>query len=405
MNELVKKAKESFGQWPRQFWAMASIAAWGVALSVVVGKSLALSSRLTNVDRYLEAGGNWIQGLPLYIYTPNKGFVYAPFSALFYAALSYLPESLSGTLWCLISAGLLLAGMLGMMTVGPFRQIPTSSRGLVLLLVLPLALGNLDSAQANAFVIGLIMIAVAAACVERWMIAAIAIALATHWKVYPLVVGLLLVLIAPGKFTWRLVLAVLALALIPFLFQERSYVIEQYRLWYGTRTADNRLLYSIKIAPWDLWFVLVRVAGIPLNEAAYRSIQAVGGLAIACFCLYGRWNQWPKERLFGGMFSLVCVWMTLLGPASELHTYLLLGPAVAFGLVEVFSNRSDTLSRALVLAAYLLLLLAILRVAFIPRYANVYILSLQPLGAAIFLAYALKHYLSNTLWRTKTAMG
>ena len=39
--------------------------------------------------------------------------------------------------------------------------------------------------------------------------------------------------------------------------------------------------------------------------------------------------------------------MTLLGPASELHTYLLLGPAVAFGLVEVFSDRSDTLSRAL----------------------------------------------------------
>ena len=110
------------------------------------------------------------------------------------------------------------------------------------------------------------------------MIAAIAIALATHWKVYPLVVGLLLVLIAPGKFTWRLALGGVVLALVPFLFQERSYVIEQYRLWYDTRTADNRLLYSIKIAPWDLWFVLVRVAGIPINEAVYRSIQAMAGI-------------------------------------------------------------------------------------------------------------------------------
>ena len=395
----------SFLQWSERFWTGASIAGWSVALSVLVGKGLVLSNRLTNVDRYLGAGRDWIEGLPLYIYTANKGFVYGPFSAVCYALASYLPDSLSNALWCLISAGLLLVGMLGMMTMGPFSQIPVRLRGLVLLLVLPLALGNLDSAQANAFLIGLIMIAVAAACVERWMIAAIAIAVATHWKVYPLVVGLLLVLIAPGKFAWRLALAVLIMGLVPFLFQKPSYVIDQYRLWYDTRTADDRLLYPVKIAPWDLWFVLVRVAGISMSEAVYRLIQAMAGLAIAAFCLYGRWNRWPKERLFGGMFSLVCAWMTLLGPASELHTYLLLGPAVAFGLVEAISARSDAVLRALSVTAYLLLLLAILRVAFIPRYANVYILSLQPVGAAFFLLYALKYYLSETLWRTKLATG
>jgi Glycosyltransferase family 87 len=394
----MSRAKTRFLQRLERFWTPASIAAWSVALLALVGKGLAFSNRLTNVDRYLGAGRAWIQGLPLYIYTPNKGFVYGPFSALCYALASYLPDALSRALWCLVSAVLLLAGLQGMMTAGPFSQIPIRLRGLVFLLVLPLALGNFDSAQANAFVIGLIMIAVAAACLERWTIAAIAVAGATHWKIYPLVVGMLLIVLAPRKFTLRLILALLLMGLIPFVFQKPSYVIDQYRLWYDTRTADNRLLYSINIAPWDLWFVLARVAGIPISWAVYRAIQATAGLAIAGFCLYGRINHWSKERLFGGMFSLVCVWMTLLGPASELYTYLLIAPAVAFELVETFSRRSDAVSRALIVTAYLFLLLAILRVAFIPRYQSVYLFSLQPVGAMFFFLYALKNYLSESHW-------
>ncbi len=87
--------------------------------------------------------------------------------------------------------------------------------------------------------------------------------------------------------------------------------------------------------------------------------------------------------------------MTLLGPASELYTYLLVAPAVAFELVAAFSKRSDAVSRSLVVAAFLFLLLAILRVAFFARYENAWVFSLQPLGALLFLAYALKTYFSE----------
>jgi hypothetical protein len=396
----VDIGKASVFQRLERFWAPASIVAWTVALSVVVGKGLVLSHRVTNVDRYLRAGHAWIQGLPLYIYTPNKGFVYGPFSAVCYALASYLPDALSRALWCLVSAALFLGGLWGMMTAGPFSEIPTRLRGLVFLLVLPLALGNFDSAQANAFLIGLIMIAFTATCKERWTIAAITIAVAVHWKVYPIVAGMLLILLSPRRFTWRFILALLIIGLIPFLFQKPSYVIEQYRLWYDTRTADNRLQYSVNIAPWDLWFVLVQAAGMSISQPVYRAIQATAGLAVAGFCLCGKFNNWPKERLVGGTFSLVCAWMTLLGPASELYTYLLLGPAVALELVKKFSSRSDAVSRALIVAAYLFLLAAILRVAFIPRYQSVYVFSLQPVGAFFFLLYALKNYLSDSPWKT-----
>ena len=383
--------------WLERFWNPLAILAWTIALSAILGKILASPDRVTNVNRYLRAGREWIEGSPLYIYTPNKGFVYGPFSAVCYALASYLPGVWPRILWCLLSAALLLGGMWAMMTSGPFSQISTRRRGLAFLLVLPLALGNFDSAQANAFLAGLIMIAFAAACSERWTIAAVALAVAVHWKVYPVVAGMLLILLAPRRFTWRFVLAVVIIGLIPFLFQKPSYVIDQYQLWYDTRTADNRLEYSLAIAPRDLWFVLVQAAGLPISQTVYRAIQAVLGLAIVGYCLWGRVNNLPRERLLAGTFSLVCAWMLLLGPASELYTYLLVAPAVAFELVLTFSRRSDALSRWLVVTAFLFLLAAILRVAFFPRYENAYVLSLQPLGALFFLVYALRNYFGD-LW-------
>ena len=341
----VTTAKPSVFQWLDRLWNPVAILAWTVALSAIIGKIFASPDRVTNVNRFLRAGREWIEGSPLYIYTPNKGFVYGPFSAVCYALASYLPGVWPRILWCLLSAALLLGGMWAMMTSGPFSNLPPRRRGLAFLLVLPLALGNFDSAQANAFLAGLIMIAFAAACSERWTIAAIALAVAIHWKVYPVVAGMLLVLLFPRSFSWRFVLAVVITGLIPFLFQSASYVIDQYQLWYDTRTADNRLAYSLAIAPRDLWFVLVQAAGLPISQTVYRAIQAAVGLAIAGYCLWGRINNLPSERLLAGAFSLVSAWMTLLGPASELYTYLLVAPALAFEIVATFSRRRDAVSR------------------------------------------------------------
>ena len=391
----MRIGKPSASQWLDRFWNPLSILAWTVALSAIIGKILVRPDRVTNVDRFLGAGRAWIEGLPLYIYTPNKGFVYGPFSAVCYALASYLPGVWPRILWCLLSAALLLGGMWAMMASGPFSHIPRRRRGLVFLLVLPLALGNFDSAHTNAFLAGLILIGFAAACSERWSIAAVALAVAVHWKVYPIVAGMLLMLLFPRRFAWRFILALVILGLVPFLFQKSSYVIDQYWLWYDTRTADNRLDYSLNIAPRDLWFVLVRAAELPISQSVYRAIQAVVGLAIAGYCLWGRVNNLPIERLLAGTFSLVCAWMTLLGPASELYTYLLVAPAVSFELVAAFSKRSDPISRSLLVAAFLFLLGAILRVAFLPRYENASVLSLQPLGALFFLVYALKYYFNE----------
>lgn len=384
--------------WPALLWKIlipAAGLAWLVGLCVLIGRVIAKPERATNTSRYLRAGLRWIAGDNLYSYTPNKGFVYGPFSAVCYAATTWLPNVLAHIFWILFSSALLLGGLWLILSKGPFAHISARGRALVFLLVFPLSLGNLDAAQANPVVIGCVMIAVAAACMERWTIAALALALAVHWKVYPLVVGFLLILVAPGKFTWRLVLAVALMGFAPYLFQKAAYVTDQYQLWYATRTADNRLVYELGIAPRDLWFLLVRVMHLPLSPRAYQAIQALSGAAIAVYCLYGRYKGWSRQRLLGGLFTFVCLWMILCGPASEMHAYLLIAPAAAFAVAESFFGRMPAGLRVLAALSYFCLLFALLRVAFLHKFEPGWILAIQPVGALILLAYALWRYLDD----------
>ncbi len=378
---------------PPLFFGIAAILAWaGVVLGLAV-RVLLSPDRATNTARFLRAGEDWIAGSPLYIYIPNKGFVYSPLAAVCYAATTWLPTVLANIFWIVFSAALLLAGLWAMLNHGPFKHIPARFHGLVYLLVFPLSLGNLDSAQANPIVIGAIMLAVGAAGAGRWWLAAAAVTLAVYWKVYTLAVGLLLVLVAPRKFSWRLVLLLVVGAALPFLFQNHEYVASQYRLWFDTRMADNRLGYSLDVAPLDLWFLLVRAGGLPLENSAYRVIQLAAAAGIAVVCVWGAVRAWPTTRLLGALFCLVCVWMTLLGPASELHAYLLLAPAVAMALVECWTQPNSRLLRILATISYLLLLLAILRVGFIPKYKELWVLCLQPVAAIVFVAYTKLRYL------------
>ncbi len=379
-------------------WRTLAFLAWGITLLVFGIMFFAKPERVTGFAPYLRGAHNWLEGDALYSFKPNKGFVYSPLIAVFFSSLTLVTVPVANILWRLMSAGILLGGIWSILKFGPFAGVPSYLRGLVFLLILPIAAGNLDSGQANPMVIGLLMIGLAGACSGRWTLAAIAVAGAFYWKIYPVTVGMLLVLVAPGKFGWRFALALIVMGLLPFLFQNHDYVMRQYQQWVETRLVDNRLTYPIVIAPLDLWFLLVRIGHLSLSETGYHILRLAGGAAIAGFCLYGRGKAWPQERILGGLFSLACVWMVLLGPASESLTYLILVPAAAIGVVESFRLRMHWAARMAALIGYGFLLLAILRVGFFSKWQDVWLLALQPVGAVFVLAYCLMRYLDDTLW-------
>jgi len=191
-----------------------------------------------------------------YLYANWRGFIYSPVTAALFVPFSCLPPALAYSLWLFANAAALLGGLAALFNTNLFPGFSQKCVGIVYLLLLPLGLGNLDVGQANPLVVGLLMFAIAAVRVKRWNIAALCIAIPTLLKIYPLAVGMLICVIAPRRFVWRLLLALLLLAVAPFLFQHWSYVSDQYHAWIETRISDNRIHYPEKYVPIDLWFLL-----------------------------------------------------------------------------------------------------------------------------------------------------
>jgi hypothetical protein len=378
------------------FWNIAAWIVWTIALIVLVARPLLLSQRGTSFDTYNFAGSHWLRGET--VYSQWMGFVYSPLVAAFFAPFAFLPIPLANIIWRLINAAALLGGMFALLRTNLFSRVGCRRAGLAYLLLAALALGNIDISQANPLVAGLIMLAIAAVSTERWNCAAFCIAIATFIKIYPLAVGLLICVIAPRRFAWRLFGALVLLAILPFLFQHWSYVSEQYRAWIATRTADDRRNWPVEKLPLDLWFVVHWVFHLPIPQKIYTLIQLGSAAGLAMFCAYGTWKKWHTKRVLVGLFCFSPIWMTLCGPATESYTYMLLAaPAVLALLQSLHSNQAFWI-RFWVIASVALQLLAVARASFMPHFKSFWILAVQPISALLFLVYCVAWLLNEAFW-------
>jgi hypothetical protein len=373
----------------------AAIVVWSAVLLGLSVRILANPNRATTFTVYRLAGSHWFHGE--HLYSEWHGFVYSPLAAACFCPFVLLPPSLGNLSWTWFNTTVFLFGLAAVVNSGIYPHVQRH-QGIVYLLILPLVLGNLDTAQANPTLIGLILLGVAAAQAERWNQAAFSVAAATYLKIYPLAVGLLLCVLAPKNLSWRLILALLLLGLLPFVLQHWTYVSQQYHEWMATRSADDRRLYPLNVAPLDLWFVLVRFGHLPIPGTLYALFQMLSGGAIALYCATGAWRHWRREQILMGLFSLVCIWMTLCGPATESQTYVLLAPAVVFALVESMTQSRPFWLRAGLFCAYLPLVLAVARASFLPAQKSLWLLTAQPVAAIIFLGTCLLWFLRGEFW-------
>jgi Glycosyltransferase family 87 len=378
------------------FWNTSACVVWTAALLVVIVRTLLLSHRGTSFGTYNLAGLHWIHGEN--VYSQWMGFVYSPTVAAFFAAFAYLPLTLGSIFWQLLNAAALLGGLTAVLKVDLFPGIDQRNFGISYLLIVPLALGNIDISQANPLVAGLLLWAIAAARVERWNSAALCIAIATFFKIYPIAVGLLICLIAPRRFGWRLLTALLVLAIVPFLFQHWSYVSDQYRAWISTRTSDDRQNWPIEKLPLDLWFLVHWFGHLPVTPTIYRLIQLGAAGTLAVLCVRQTLKGWAMYRVLVGLLCLASIWMTLCGPATESYTYVLLAAPTVLALVQSFNAGQPAWLRAWISAAFALQLLAVMRASFLPHFKPFWALSIQPLAALLFLAYCLFWLPNDSFW-------
>lgn len=341
---------------------------------------------------YLDAGERWRAGESLYNYT--RGFVYSPLIAAFFSLFSWLPVSLGSMLWRLINATIFVGAILWWLHTGD--RVPKRLHWLVFLLILPLSLGNFNNGQVNPMIIGLLMISIVAAHTERWMLSALAIGFATYLKIYPLSVGLLLVLLYPTKLWWRLALVLILMGGLSFLLQRPAYVLEQYQRWVRTRAADDRRM-NMNIAPRDFAMIL-RLLHINISANLLTVLQLIAAAAAAAVCVYGRFQKWSSERLIIWVFSAGTCWMLLFGPSTEDATYVLIAPPLACSLVEAFHRNMSVQMRILISASFGFLLVGLILNAFFGLKKTPALMSVQPFGAVLFAVYAAIWLFSSALW-------
>lgn len=340
---------------------------------------------------YADAGRKWIASQPLYSYT--RGFVYSPLIAALFAPLSLFPLWLGAILWRLLTCTVLLAGVFWWLKEELHTGLPKARYWLVFLLILPLSLGNFNNGQANPLITGLLMIAIVSAHRRQWAISALCLGVTAYLKIYPLAVGLLLVLLYPRQLGWRLLAALLLMGAISFVLQEPAYVLEQYRRWFGTRAADDRRA-NMDIAPRD-FAMLLQALHINLNAQIRLILQLLAGVGVAAVCVYGRIRNWTENRLLIAVLSLGTCWMLLFGPSTEDATYAMIAPPLAMALVQSFSQRISGWIPRLFYASYAVLLVGLVLNAFFRLKKTPVTMSVQPLGALIFLVCTLIQVLAS----------
>jgi hypothetical protein len=347
---------------------------------------------------YWQAGMRWMRGEYLYPHRHNYQFFYSPLAAAFFAAFALLPQALGGILWRLLCAIALVLGarMSGRMVWPGTSGVRWTAWGLAALL--PLSLSNLHNGQAGVLITALLLFGIVFCARGRWQITAACFAIATIFKLYPIALALLLTALYPSKLSWRLALWLVGLFLLTFLLQHPPYVLTQYQAWLHRLANDHRRLKGAYGTWRDAW-LLLRLARVPMTILAWTTLQLVAGVLAATFCVWGQRSGWNSRRCLAAAFCLGSAWMTLFGPATEAASYIILAPAVIFGLITSWRSPHPVWLRTGMSCTYGLLVAAdILNSGFHPATHVIYVHAVQPFTALIFVGLALVWLSSDGLW-------
>jgi hypothetical protein len=335
------------------------------------------------------AGTDWLAGADLYrndLPSWLEVYRYGPTVAAFMAPLALIPESVGSVLWRLLNAAVFLGAFAWWLRAAAPRPCSPHATGLLYLLLLPLAVGSLNNAQPNVLLTGLLLAALAGVARQRWNLAAFCLAGAVVLKLYPLALALLLLVVYPRQLLPRLLVALLALAALPFLLQEPDYVMRQYHLWWVERlhTGDEaRRYWPLHAAYRDLW-LLFRVLHVPISLPLYELLQIGSGLGCGLIALVARWKYGPTAGVLLLIWTLGSCWMMLFGPATESSTYVLLAPCLAWILLSAWQQPWPSGPRWTVTVAGVLFLVSVLA-GVGPWVTTLHGLAIHPLATVLLL--------------------
>lgn len=382
---------------PRGKLPTAAVLVWGGLLIGVAVHAARYPQSHTVYNIYGPAARHWWAGEDLYApvvkgwweaghwVTTTDYYRYSPLFAVAVTPVAVLPDFLGNPLWKVLNSVIFAAGLWcaarRLFPDTPGRP-PTAA---LFLLVLPVTLASLYIGQANLLVVGAVLLGLSAAAGDRWTVAAAWLAAATLVKGYPLALALLLSALYPRRFAPRFVLALAAGLLLPFLTQPPGVVSAQYASWW-THLSDSTVLMRERLRSVDQLFALCH---FPLSPRAFSLLELAAGVAALGLCyLHFRRTTQARERLTW-VLLVYSTWVVLFGPATESSTYAVMGPALAWSLIDAFRRPAGWAGRVVLIACLILMgpVVTDLFGATVRVWAHRY--GMQATGGVVYLAYLL----------------
>jgi hypothetical protein len=291
------------------------------------------AQRAEFLKQIAKAGEKMVRGNNIW-----GGFRYSPTAALLFVPISYMPGSAGEVLWRVLLAGASLGALWWCCRLGIPRALARRDWPIFFLLVLPAFTGCLNNGQSSLLVLAGLLGATAAACTNRWTLAAICIVIPTTFKLYPICYGLLLVLLFPRQFSWRLALALLVAFMLPFILRPGE-MMEEHRRWIWHLINDAKTAVPIESWDQDIRLVIYRLFHIELHAKTFMALQLFVAAIVAGLALLAQRAVWPRRMLLARVLGLATCWMTTFGMATEPSTYVLVAPTLAWSLWELWLRK------------------------------------------------------------------
>ncbi|WP_373653717.1 glycosyltransferase family 87 protein [Schlesneria sp. DSM 10557] len=363
-----------------------------VIVCSVVGLSIRNGQERSVTGAYQSAVVHWFAGEPLYN-MQGHGFLYLPQAALTYAPWAFLPHTASELVWrmCMIAV---LAGSLSRMTKllgGEGRWFFIATAASVVL-----AWGCARNGQSTLLITGLMIYAAADLSEQRWWRATALLSLAFAFKPLALVMIMLAAVVYP-KTSWRLVIGLIIVGLVPFATQRPDYVISQYQ------ACVQNLDVTFKVGEtgyWAQFFGMLQVAGVDLPSPLRTGIRLVAAASTLLACWQAARHLSPQRAALY-LFSSTACYLMLFNSRTEGNTYTMVGPVYGALLAEAALVRKDRRATAWMIAAVVLTLSNYeLGVLFTPRDRAIWISPLVCIGVSSYLVGRLLSEITAASGRT-----
>ena len=308
-------------------------AGWAAMFAATAAVILHDGSRSV-VPAYRIAAGWWMKGMRLYELSGIGGFTYLPQAAILYAPLAVLPESVGEVLWRLVSIAAFALALRGFARLGR-RTGDRDLFPLAALVAIPLVWDCARNGQATLIMTAFMLLAVTDIARRRWWRATLWLALGVAIK--PLAVVLVLLVAAVDRpMTWRAIVGMAVLAMVPFLTQHAAYVVEQYRACLENMTISAHV--GAVAHGWTSPFTALRVAGVDVPEGVQTILRLAAAAATLVLCFVAR-QRFDADRSAVFVYSLAALYLILFSPRTENNTYTMLAPSIGVFLAAAFLSE------------------------------------------------------------------